>query len=121
MSDELEHIPENGFSPFWPVLILVIGFLIWYGVQDFELNNQRSLLQKQLDAAQPTISQAQNIREHYLALMKAVLQTAQKDSVAAQIVKDAIAAGWIHVQQPAPGAAPAPAPAPAADSSATPK
>ena len=116
MSDELEHIPENGFSPFWPVLILVIGFLIWYGVQDFELNSQRSNLQKQLEAAQPTITEAHNIRDHYVALMKDVLQTAQKDSVAAQIVKDAIAAGWIHVQQPAPGSAAAPAPS--ADTSA---
>lgn len=112
MSDELEHLSENNLSPFWPMLILVIGFLIWYGVQDFELNNQRSGLQKQLEAAQPTINQAHNIRDHYVALMKDVLQTAQKDSVAAQIVKDAIAAGWIHVQ-PNSGA-----PAPSAETSA---
>jgi hypothetical protein len=111
MSDELEHLPsENNLSTFWPLLILVAGFLIWFGVQDFELNNQRSNLQKQLDAAQPTINEAHNIREHYVNLMKDVLQTAQKDSVAAQIVKDAIAAGWIHVQPPAAGTAPVPAP-----------
>ena len=116
MSDELEHIPENDFSLFWPMLILVAGFLIWFGVQDFELNNTRSNLQKQLDAAQPTINQAHNIRDHYVALMKDVLQTAQKDSVAAQIVKDAIAAGWIHVQ-PNSGA---PTPTATTDTSAAP-
>jgi hypothetical protein len=35
--------------------------------------------------------------------MKDLVETSAKDPAAAQIVKDAIAAGLIHVQQPAGG------------------
>jgi hypothetical protein len=59
-----------------------------------------------------TVSEAQNISTRYVALMKDLVDTAQKegkDSVAAKIVTDAIQAGLIHVQPNATNAAGTPA------------
>jgi len=102
MSEEFDHNPEiNTYSSFWPLLILTIGLLIWSGYQVYATNSQRSAYDKQFQAAIPTINEAQNIGTRYVALMKDLVQTAQKDSAAAQIVKDAIQAGLIHVNPPA--------------------
>jgi hypothetical protein len=100
MSDEFDHNPDGNYSNFWPVLILAVGLLIWFAVQDYGLNNQRSAYKKQFDDKQfqSTMIEAQNISTRYVALMKDLVQTAQKDPAAAQIVKDAIAANLIHVQ-----------------------
>lgn len=98
MSEEFDHNPDSHYSIFWPVLILMIGLLIWSSYQVYATNSQRSLYDKQFQAALPTITEAQNIGNRYVALMKDLVQTAQKDQAAAQIVKDAIAANLIHVQ-----------------------
>lgn len=106
MSDEFNPIPENNYSSFWPLVLLVGGLLIWAGYQDWAANKQRSLNEEQFQAAIPTITQAQNVSTRYVALMKDLVETAQKDgkdSVAAKIVNDAIAAGLIHVQPNAGG------------------
>jgi hypothetical protein len=98
MSDEFDHNPDSNYSTFWPLLILMIGLLVWSSYQVYATNSQRSVYDKQFQAALPTINEAQNIGTRYVALMKDLVQTAQKDSAAAQIVKDAIAANLIHVQ-----------------------
>ena len=119
MSDEFEPTPDNNFSSFWPLLILVSGLIIWFGYQDWAANRQRSISVQQFQAAVPTINEAQNIGNRYVALMKDLVQTAQKegkDSVAAKIVNDAIKANMIQVQQNAtnaPGTPVAPTPTPA--------
>jgi len=114
MSDEYDPIPDNSYSPFWPLLIIVTGLLIWFAVQDYELNGQRSAYNKQFEDKQfqATIAEAQNIETRYVALMKDLVQTAQKegkDSVAAKIVNDAIQGGLIHIQQNATNSAGTPA------------
>ena len=109
MSDEFEHIPENNYSTFWPLLILMIGLLVWSGYQVYATNSQRSVYDKQFQAALPTINEAQNIGTRYVALMKDLVQTSAKDPAAAQIVKDAIAAGLIHVQPNSTNSAATPA------------
>jgi cytoskeletal protein RodZ len=120
MSDEFDPIPSNNYSSFWPLLILVVGLLIWSGYQDWAANKQRSLNAQQFQTAIPTITEAQNIGNRYVALMKDLVQVAQKegkDSVAAKIVNDAIKAQMIQVQPNATnaaGAPVAPTPAPAA-------
>jgi hypothetical protein len=120
MSEEFEHVTEESYSSFYPLLILIVGFILWLGIQDFSLNNQRTFYANQFDKAQPAITDAQNIANRYVGLMKDLLQTAQKDPAAAQIVKDAIAAGLIHVNQNANGTNAAATPAaPDADASAT--
>lgn len=96
MSDEYETI-ETSYSPFVPLLVLVIGLLIWIGYLDFAQNSQRSVYNQQFTAAVPTINAAQGVGNKYVALMKDLLQTSAKDQYAAQIVKDAIKAGWIKV------------------------
>jgi Tfp pilus assembly protein PilV len=97
MSDEFDHNPENNYSAFWPLLILTVGLLGWMGYQDYATNSQRSVYDKQFQAAIPTINEAQNVSTRYVSLMKDLVQTAQKDTYAAQIVKDAIKANMIQV------------------------
>jgi hypothetical protein len=119
MSDEFDPIPESNYSPFWPLLILLIGFFGWFAVQDYELNVARIAYDKQFQAAVPTLNDAQTIGNRYVALMEDLVQTArdQKDPVAQQIVREAIQSGLIHVSPPtgtnstANPAEPAPAPA----------
>jgi hypothetical protein len=103
MSDEFDPNPDNNYSPFWPLLILMIGLLGWSGYQVFATNSQRNVYDKQFQAEIPTITEAQNISTRYVALMKDLVETSAKNQAAAQIVKDAITAGLIHVQPNANG------------------
>jgi hypothetical protein len=116
MSDDFDHGSEPTFTSFIPLTILLAGFIIWFGFQDYELNAQRSGLNKEFQAAVPTIGEAQQINQRYVALMKDLVTTAQKDDAAKAIVNDAIKAGLIHVQQNPTNSDAAPA-APAPDSS----
>jgi hypothetical protein len=124
MSEEYDNHSET-FSPFYPLLILLVGLVGWSGYQVYMANSQRAANSQQIQAAMPTIGQAQNIRDRYVALMKDLIETSAKDANAAQIVKEATNAGLIR-QAPASGdsgastnaapadsSAPAPAPAPA--------
>jgi hypothetical protein len=112
MSDEFEQAPENHYSAFWPLLILVGGFFLWYALQDYALNNQRAAYAAQFQDKQfqSTLMQAQNVSTKYQALMKDLFDTAQKDPAAADIVKAAIAANLIQVRPPDTNAAANPAP-----------
>ena len=109
MSEEFEQVPENTYSSFWPLLILVSGLFLWSAYQVYAVNSQRSIYDKQFQAAIPTINEAQGVSTRYVALMKDLVQTSQKDAAAAQIVKDAIQLGWIHVQPNATNGASTPA------------
>ena len=112
MSDEFEQTPESNFSSFWPLLIIISALLIWSAYQVYATNSQRLVYDKQFQAAVPTITEAQNVSTRYVALMKDLVETSAKDQAAAQIVKDAIQAGLIHVQPNATnGAAATPPPA----------
>jgi hypothetical protein len=122
MSEEYDNESTPAYSAFYPLLILLVGIIIWAGYQVYMANSQRSATAAQIQQAMPSIVQAQNIKDRYVSLMKDLIETAGKDQQAAQIVKEATAAGLLRVQQPAPGAdtnAPAAsAPAAPADSSA---
>jgi len=109
MSEEYDHESTQSFSPFYPILILLIGLIIWSGVQVYMANSQRSMTAAQIAQAMPNIVQAQNVKDRYIALMKDLIETAAKDPQAAAIVKEATAAGLLRVQQPAPGETNAPA------------
>lgn len=129
MSEEYEHetietvetTDEVHYSPFVPLLILVIGILIWVGYQDYAQNSQRALYNQQFTAAVPTINAAQGVGTKYVALMKDLLQTSAKNQYAAQIVKDAIQAGWIRVNPNGTNTTTTPAaPTPSTDSTPAP-
>jgi cytoskeletal protein RodZ len=98
MSDEFDQRSEDNYSAFWPLCILLVGLLAWSGYQVWATNKQRSLNEQQFQAALPTITEAQNVSTRYVSLMKDLVDTAQKDQAAADIVKAAIAANLIHVQ-----------------------
>jgi|ERR1039458_3034591 hypothetical protein len=110
MSDEFDQNPDNNYSIFWPLLILVSGLFIWSGYQVYAANSQRNVYDKQFQAALPTIKQAEDVSTRYVALMKDLVETSAKDPAAAQIVKDAIRIGLIHVQPNATNAPGTPAP-----------
>lgn len=118
MSDEFEPTPEQHYSAFWPVLILLIGIFIWTTYQVYATNSQRNVYDRQFQAALPTITEAQNVSNRYVALMKDLVETAQKDPAAADIVKAAIQSGMIHVQPNATNSAGAPAAPATPDASA---
>jgi hypothetical protein len=93
------------------LLILIVGLFIWFAAQDYQLNNQRAAFSRQFQDPQfqATVSEANNISGRYVALMKDLVETSQKDQAAADIVKAAIAAGLIHVQPNATNSAATPA------------
>jgi hypothetical protein len=95
MSEEYEN--EVICSPFWPLLILLVGLLCWCGYQVYAENSQRVLNTAQVAATEPTVKAAQDVANRYVALMNDLLQTSQKDPVAKQIVNDAIQVGLLRV------------------------
>jgi len=115
MSEEYDDNESIAFSPFYPLLVLLIGLILWAGYQVYAANSQRSVYEQQFQSAIPAINQAQNVKDRYVALMKDLIETSAKNTNAATIVKEATAAGLLRVQQPAAGAeagtnaAPAPA------------
>jgi hypothetical protein len=109
MPDEFDHSSEPRFSSFIPLAIALTAFIAWFLVQDYELNMQRSLLKQNIAKAQPTVAEAIQISQRYVALMKDLLKTAQTDEAAKAIVNDAVKAGLIRVQPAAPASAAAPA------------
>jgi hypothetical protein len=113
MSDEYNNDSPT-FSPFYPLLVLLIGLVAWSGYQVFAANSQRSVYNQQFQAAIPTINQAQNIKDRYVALMKDLIETSSKNANAAGIVKEATQAGLLRVTQPAAGDAGSTNSAPAA-------
>lgn len=118
MSEEFEQSVDTSYSPFWPLLILLVGLLVWAGYQDYAVNNQRALCDKQLEAATPMLTQAQNVTTRYKSLIEDLIQTSQKDTAAQDIVKAAIQAGLIHVQQKDTNSTANPAPPAASSDSA---
>jgi len=119
MSDEFNQTHEESYSSFWPVFILLLALITWFGLQDFQLIRQRAAFQTQLDNAGPTLTDAGNISNRYVSLMQDLVQTAQKDTVATQIVKDAIAGGLIKVNQGTNAAGTPAAPTSSSDSSSS--
>ena len=113
MSEDFDSSSNENFSSFWPLLIVLVGLLIWSGYQVYATNSQRRVYDQQFQNAMPTIQEAQNVSTRYVALMKDLVETSAKNPAAAQIVKDAIAAGLIHVQPNATNGAPAAPAAPA--------
>ncbi len=112
------------YSPFWPLTIVLAGFIIWLAYQVIVLNQQRSALNAQFEQMTPTLQQAQMAQNRLISLLKDLAQTSSKDPYANQIMKEAVDAGLLRVApntNAAPAAAsadgtsatPAPAPAPA--------
>ena len=98
MSDEFDHSLEPRFSSFIPLIIALSAFIVWFLIQDYELNQQRSLLNQNIAKAKPTVDEAIQVSQRYVALMKDLVKTAQTDEAAKSIVNDAIKAGLIRVQ-----------------------
>ena len=110
MSDDFDQNSEPKFSSFIPLTIALSAFILWFLFQDYELNSQRSALNRNIAAAQPTVAEAVQVSQRYVALMKDLVKTAQTDEAAKKIVDDAIKAGLIRVQPNATNGEANPAP-----------
>jgi hypothetical protein len=93
MSDEFDHSSDNNYSSFWPLLILVISLLIWFGYEDYILNNERSFYSQQIQGAGDTITAAKGWQGRYAAIIKDLSDTSAKDTNAAPIFQAAVQAG----------------------------
>jgi len=93
MPDDYDQVR---YSSFWPLAVLLFGLLMWTGYQDFAANKQRNVYDSEYQSALPTIGEAEKVQGKYIALIKDLVQTSNKDPYAAQIVKEATAAGLLH-------------------------
>ncbi len=96
MSDEYDDSSSAHYSSFWPLAILLIGLIVWFAYQVWATNSQRAVFNAEYQNAIPTLNAAQNVQTKYIGLMKDLVQTSQKDAYAAQIVKEATAAGLLR-------------------------
>ena|SRR5260221_4924468 len=119
MSEEIDN-DSVSYSPFWPLLILVVSLILWFGYQVVTVSLQRNMLNKQFEAAKPTIAAAQNWQARYGAIIKDLNETSARDTNAAPILQAAVQAGiqsgLIHVQQQGTNTTATPAPPAPADS-----
>jgi predicted negative regulator of RcsB-dependent stress response len=105
MSEEFDSIAsEVRFSSFVPLTIFLLGFLIYFGYQDYQLNSQRVAYEQQLNSAMPVYNQAVGYAAKYKALLKDLIDASPKDPAATQILKEAMQAGWISFQPGSNGA-----------------
>jgi hypothetical protein len=123
MSDEFDSPePQQHISSFWPLLIAIVALVLFFGNQDYEINRQRGIVEQQLQAITQPVEQSRYYYARYVSLMKDLADTAQKNAIAAQIIRDAVQAGWIQVRPNATNstdtpAAPSPSTAPSSDAS----
>ena len=99
MSDELS---DRSYSAFWPVLILVAAFTISNFYQLYELIAHRSAVKHQIDLGMPNVPKAQAAQDRLVSLLKDLVNTAQKDPNALQIVREATQAGIVRERPNAP-------------------
>ena len=90
-----EYAPENTttvvvpvYNSFWPLLILLVGLTLWTGFQAYTNYSQGSYLNTAFDKAKSSINNSQKVHEQLLGFAQDLIQTADHDTYAAQIVKE---------------------------------
>jgi hypothetical protein len=91
---------NNGnYSSFWPLLILLSGLTVWSAYQLYAINSQRIAINQQYAALAPGVAPSQNAEAKLRALVQDLIQTSAKDTYAAQILKESVQAGILHVNK----------------------
>ncbi len=93
-----ENIPVK-YSSFWPQFILMIGLFIWCSYQLYAINSQRLAINQQYKALEPAVVPSQEAQAKLRAIVQDLIQTSSKDANAAQILKESIQAGILHVNK----------------------
>jgi hypothetical protein len=93
MSDEY---PERSYSAFWPVVILLAAFAIFFCVQLYLVIENRSRAVHQLEVNEPNVPKAAAFHDRLTALLKDLIATSQKDANAATVVREALQAGILR-------------------------
>jgi len=106
------------YSPFWPMTIVLAGFILWFGIQIVYLVEQKNTASTQLAQMVPTLQRAQVAQNRLVSLLKDLAETSSKDPYAAQIMKEAEDAGLIRVT---PNANAASSAAPTSSNDSTPQ
>jgi hypothetical protein len=79
---------EPAYSPFWPLLILLVGLVLWTGYEAYSNYLQDSNLTATFNRMEPAINDAQKRNDRLLAFAQDLIQTADHDTYAAQVVKE---------------------------------
>ncbi|MCE0499259.1 MAG: hypothetical protein LV481_15070 [Methylacidiphilales bacterium] len=116
MSEEEYESNNVYYSPFWPLTTVLVGFILWLGVQIVLLVEQQNTANNQLAQLAPTVQKAQVAYSHLVALIQDLAQTSSKDPYAAQIMKEMENAGLLRPNPNTNGTAPAAAPASSSES-----
>jgi hypothetical protein len=104
MTDPINRTDADKFSTFWPLFVLLTALILSTGYQVYAANSQRLVYDEQFQAALPALNQAQGSYNRYTALMKDLIQSSSKDPAAADIVKAAVAAHLVQLNDPAKSA-----------------
>ena len=100
-----EYAPETtvivpAYSPFWPLLILIAGLVLWTGFEAYSNYSQNANLTAALNKMEPSINDAQKRNDRLIAFAQDLIQTADHDTYAAQVVKE------FHLQLAPPPSSP---------------
>ena len=79
---------DRGYSSFWPLAILLVALLGWFGYQACISYSQGAELRAELTKAQPAIANAETSRSRLINLVRDLAQTGMRDQYAAQIAKE---------------------------------
>ena len=93
MTDEFH---ERSYSAFVPMLILTLALLITFAFQLYAVVTTRSQAIHRLEQVMPSIPNAQAAHDRYVALVKDLVATSQKDQNATLIVTELKRAGILR-------------------------
>jgi hypothetical protein len=108
MSDEYDS-SNVYYSPFWPLAIVLAAFIFWLGYQIYGLNQQRMIMNSQVQQMGQALRQSQVAQQELVALMSDIADTSKTDKYAREILQRAINAGLVRMNPNANATATAPA------------
>jgi hypothetical protein len=102
-----EETTERTYSAFWPMVIFLAAFALSCFYQLYEVEAHRNAVNGEIEAAAPTLKNAQAAQDRLGALISDLNSTAKTDNNAAAIIREAEQAGMLRVRpNPDPTAAP---------------
>lgn len=112
------HDPNRNAAPFVPLLLLMVGLLIWSGAQTYQLFSERSTLKTLLSNQAAPFAASQKMRVQLDAIASGTQQLAEQGNQNARLVVEELRKRGITinpsstpVQSPTQPGSPTPVPA----------
>jgi transcription initiation factor TFIIIB Brf1 subunit/transcription initiation factor TFIIB len=105
-----EESTERTYSAFWPMVLFLAAFAISCFYQLYEVEAHRNAVNGEIEAAAPTLKNAQAAQDRLGALINDLSSTAKIDNNAAAIIREAEQAGMLRVRSNPDTVPAAPAP-----------